>query len=74
MEISSTMVQMDDLSDAVIRAYIATGEPKDKAGAYGIQGIAGSLIKRIEGSYSGVMGLPVYETAQLLKRAGIAFL
>ena len=74
MEISSTMVQMDDLSDAVIRAYIATGEPKDKAGAYGIQGIAGSLIKRIEGSYSGVMGLPVYETAQLLKQAGIAFL
>jgi len=74
MEISSTMVQMDDLSDAVIRAYIATGEPKDKAGAYGIQGIAGSLIKRIEGSYSGVMGLPVYETAKLLKQAGIEFL
>ena len=74
MEISSTMVQMDDLSDAVIRAYIATGEPNDKAGAYGIQGIAGSLIKRIEGSYSGVMGLPVYETAKLLKHAGITFL
>ena len=74
MEISSTMVQMDDLSDAVIRAYIATGEPKDKAGAYGIQGIAGSLIKRIEGSYSGVMGLPVYETAKLLKQAGITLL
>lgn len=74
MEISSTMVLMDDLSDAVIRAYIATGEPKDKAGAYGIQGIAGSLIKRIEGSYSGVMGLPVYETAKLLKHAGITFL
>ncbi len=74
MEISSTMVQMDDLSDAVIHAYIATGEPKDKAGAYGIQGIAGSLIKRIEGSYSGVMGLPVYETAKLLKHAGITFL
>ncbi len=74
MEISSTMVQMDDLSDAVIHAYIATGEPKDKAGAYGIQGIAGSLIKRIEGSYSGVMGLPVYETAKLLKQAGITLL
>ena len=74
MEISSTMVQMDDLSDAVMRAYIASGESKDKAGAYGIQGIAGSLIKRIEGSYSGVMGLPVYETAKLLKQAGIAFL
>ncbi len=74
MEISSTMVQMDDLSDAVLRAYIATGEPKDKAGAYGIQGIAGSLIKRIEGSYSGVMGLPVYETTKLLKQAGITLL
>ena len=74
MEISSTMVQMADLSDAVIRAYIATEEPKDKAGAYGIQGVAGSLIKRIEGSYSGVMGLPVHETAKLLKQAGIALL
>ena len=74
MEISSTMVQMDDLSDAVMRAYIASGEPKDKAGAYGIQGIAGSLIKRIEGSYSGVMGLPVYETTKLLKQAGITLL
>jgi septum formation protein len=74
LEISSTMVEMDILSDAVIRAYIATGEPKDKAGAYGIQGIAGSLIKRIEGSYSGVMGLPVYETAKLLERAGVRLL
>jgi septum formation protein len=68
------MVEMDILSDAVIRAYIATGEPKDKAGAYGIQGIAGSLIKRIEGSYSGVMGLPVYETAKLLEQAGVRLL
>jgi septum formation protein len=74
LEISSTMVEMDILSDAVIRAYIATGEPKDKAGAYGIQGIAGSLIKRIEGSYSGVMGLPVYETAKLLEQAGVRLL
>ena len=74
LKISSTMVEMDILSDAVIRAYIATGEPKDKAGAYGIQGIAGSLIKRIEGSYSGVMGLPVYETVKLLKQAGVRLL
>jgi septum formation protein len=74
IEISSTRVLMDNLSDTLIRAYIATGEPKDKAGAYGIQGLAGALIKRIEGSYSGVMGLPVYETTQLLKQAGIAVL
>jgi septum formation protein len=74
VEISSTKVLMDNLSDTLIRAYIATGEPKDKAGAYGIQGLAGALIKRIEGSYSGVMGLPVYETTQLLKQAGIAVL
>jgi len=72
MDISSTRVLMDDLSDATIRAYIATGEPNDKAGAYGIQGLAGALIKRIEGSYSGVMGLPVYETTQLLMQAGVA--
>jgi septum formation protein len=74
IEISSTRVLMDHLSDTLIRSYITTGEPKDKAGAYGIQGLAGALIKRIEGSYSGVMGLPVYETTQLLKQAGIAVL
>ena len=74
MDISSTSVLMDDLSEATIRAYIATGEPKDKAGAYGIQGLAGAFIQRIEGSYSGVMGLPVYETTQLLKQAGVAVL
>jgi septum formation protein len=69
--ISSTRVEMESLSDAKILAYVATGEPRDKAGAYGIQGLAGALIKRIEGSYSGVMGLPVYETAALLAQAGI---
>lgn len=72
--ISSTRVEMAPLSDQTILAYIATGEPRDKAGAYGIQGFAGTLIKRIEGSYSGVMGLPVYETAQLLSQAGIRML
>lgn len=72
--ISTTKVEMTKLSDAMILAYIATGEPRDKAGAYGIQGLAGALIKRIEGSYSGVMGLPIYETAQLLGQAGIRIL
>ena len=72
--ISTTKVEMAQLSDETILAYIATGEPRDKAGAYGIQGLAGALIKRIEGSYSGVMGLPIYETAQLLSQAGIRIL
>ena len=72
--ISTTQVEMAKLSDETILAYIATGEPRDKAGAYGIQGLAGALIKRIEGSYSGVMGLPIYETAQLLGQAGIRIL
>ena len=74
MAISTTKVEMATLSDETILAYIATGEPRDKAGAYGIQGLAGMLIKRIEGSYSGVMGLPIFETAQLLGLAGISIL
>ena len=65
--LSSTLVEMMVLSDAMIHDYIAMGEHKDKAGSYGIQGLAGAWIKLIEGSYSGVMGLPVYETAQLLR-------
>ena len=60
------------LSAAQIEAYIATGEPHDKAGSYGIQGLAGAWIKRIEGSYTGVMGLPIYETATLLRKHGIS--
>lgn len=69
--LSTTIVEMMVLSDAQIDAYIATGEHRDKAGSYGIQGIAGAWIKNIEGSYSGVMGLPVYETAALLRKHGI---
>jgi septum formation protein len=68
--LSSTQVELAPLSDTDIAAYIASGEPRDKAGSYGIQGLAGTFIRRIEGSYSGVMGLPVYETAQLLKQFG----
>lgn len=68
--LSSTQVELALLSDADIEAYIASGEPRDKAGGYGIQGLAGTFIRRIEGSYSGVMGLPIYETAQLLKQFG----
>jgi len=72
--ISTTRVEMPKLSDEKILAYVATGEPRDKAGAYGIQGLASTIIKRIEGSYSGVMGLPIYETAMLLEQAGIRVL
>lgn len=72
--LSVTRVEMAALTPDEIEAYIRSGEPFDKAGAYGIQGLAGTFIKRIEGSYSGVMGLPIFETAQLLKRAGIRIL
>lgn len=67
--ISTTEVTFDLMSDAIIDSYIQTGEPFGKAGAYGIQGQAATFIKRINGSYSGVMGLPLYETAQLLRQA-----
>jgi septum formation protein len=66
--LNTTLVQMMPLTDAMISAYIATGEHKDKAGSYAIQGLAAQWIKRIEGSYTGVMGLPAYETAMLLDR------
>ena len=66
--LNTTQVTMMPLSDAMISAYIATGEPLDKAGSYAIQGLAGNWIIRIEGSYTGVMGLPVYETARLLDK------
>lgn len=69
--LSDTLVEFRRLSRADIEAYVATGEPLDKAGAYGIQGRAAAFIKRIEGSYSGVMGLPLFETAQLLGKFGI---
>ena len=51
-----------------IRAYVASGECDDKAGAYGIQGLAARFVKELRGSYSGVMGLPLYETAELVER------
>jgi septum formation protein len=56
------------LSEAEIRAYVDSGEPMGKAGAYAVQGLAAAHISRISGSYTGIMGLPLYETAQLLKR------
>ena len=65
---SRTRVWFRALDVAEIEDYWASGEPRDKAGAYGIQGLAAKFIERIEGSYSGVVGLPLFETAQLLKQ------
>jgi septum formation protein len=66
--LSTTQVSFTELTQKEIDAYIATGEPYGKAGAYGIQGSAAQFIKRIEGSYTGVMGLPLYETYELIKQ------
>lgn len=67
---SESTVEFAPLSEAAIAAYVATGEPFGKAGAYAIQGRAAALIRRLEGSYSGVMGLPLHETIELLGRFG----
>ena len=69
--ISTSKVYFARLEQIDIDAYIATGEPLDKAGAYAIQGIAAQFITKLEGSYSSVMGLPLYETSMLLKQCGI---
>lgn len=68
--LSTTQVTFCALNEDVIRQYVASGEPMDKAGAYGIQGKGALFVKRIEGSYTGVVGLPVFETAELLARFG----
>lgn len=67
-----TQVFFRPLSEADIQAYWLTGEPSDKAGSYGIQGLAAVFVDRIEGSYSAVVGLPLQETAALLRAFGIA--
>lgn len=66
-----TDVSFRPLSDSEIGNYCATAEPLDKAGGYAIQGLAASFIRAIKGSYSGVMGLPLFETAELLSRVGV---
>ncbi len=68
--VSVTRVRFTTLTDEDIDFYCASGEPMDKAGAYGIQGLAGLFVEHISGSYSGVMGLPVFETGRLLRSFG----
>lgn len=69
--LSASRVTFRRLDDSDCLAYWATGEPADKAGGYAIQGRGAVFISHLEGSYSGVMGLPLYETAELLNEAGI---
>ncbi len=66
--VSISQVTFSPMSLAEMKNYIATGEPMGKAGAYGVQGAAAAYISQIKGSYTGIMGLPLYETAQLLKQ------
>lgn len=69
--VSVSRVTFTSLSEEQIERYIATDEPYDKAGGYGIQGLAGLFISCIEGSYTGIMGLPVFETGNLLRPLGL---
>lgn len=74
VRISVSRVTFRVLSTHECHAYWESGEPADKAGAYGIQGLGGTFVKRLEGSYSGVMGLPLYETGQLLNEFGFVLI
>lgn len=67
----TTRVRMGGYSDAEIEAYVATGEPLDKAGAYAVQGLGGRLIAQVDGCFSNVVGLPVTTTRRLLERWGL---
>jgi septum formation protein len=70
-QISVSSVWFRELSDTDVRRYCASGEPLDKAGAYAIQGRAGAFVTRITGSYSGIMGLPLAETVELLQKFNV---
>ena len=69
--LSISRVWFAPMTDAQIESYVASGEPFGKAGAYGIQGRAAGFVERMEGSYSGIMGLPLFETAKLLRAAHV---
>jgi len=68
LSVSVSKVRFASMKLSEIKAYVATGEPFGKAGAYGIQGMAAAYISDIQGSYTGIMGLPIYETAELLRK------
>jgi len=70
--LSVSTVAFRALEAGEIERFVASGEPFDKAGGYGIQGMAAVFVERIEGSYSGVMGLPLFETARLLRQGGVS--
>lgn len=72
--VSATEVRFREIRPDEARAYWQSGEPRDKAGAYAIQGLGGVFVESISGSYSGVVGLPVFETAELLRQAGLTVL
>ena len=74
LDTNSSQVYFKALDDDEIDSYIATGESDDKAGAYAIQGIAAQFVEKLNGSFSGVMGLPLYETVRLLKQCGVTVL
>ncbi|WP_431102320.1 Maf family protein [Roseateles noduli] len=69
--VNVSLVRFAEIGDERLRAYVASGEPMGKAGAYAIQSQAAAWIEHIAGSYSGIMGLPLFETAQLLREAGV---
>ena len=69
--VSESWVRFAPMTPAQIKAYVASGEPMGKAGAYGVQGRAAAHIEQIRGSYSGIMGLPLFETAALLRLLGV---
>jgi septum formation protein len=69
--VSASWVRFAPMTLTQIKTYVATGEPMGKAGAYGVQGRAAAHIEQIRGSYSGIMGLPLFETARLLRTLGV---
>jgi septum formation protein len=73
LRLSISEVRFAKLTLEECAAYWETGEPHDKAGGYGVQGIGAMFVQSVNGSYSGVMGLPLFETAELLRNAGVMY-
>lgn len=71
VDFEATRVLFDELSDDIIDRYIATGEPMDKAGAYGIQSLGCALVKKVDGDYANVVGLPLFKLIKMLEKFGI---